>query len=109
MQDGPSAVWRKCYEVYGSRKLWEAARRSGIDIGRDQTRRRSSRTSCSSSVTRSTSAVVIPGRTPFVDVGRMASHSLEERLSGRSSQRASQSLDEAELSVHNATQLIVYR
>ena len=27
------------YEVYGSRKLWKAARRAGIDIGRDQTRR----------------------------------------------------------------------
>jgi putative transposase len=25
------------YEVYGARKLWKAARRSGIDIGRDQT------------------------------------------------------------------------
>jgi transposase InsO family protein len=27
------------YEVYGSRKLWKAARRAGIDIGRDQTAR----------------------------------------------------------------------
>jgi transposase InsO family protein len=32
-------LWRDNYEVYGSRKLWRAARRSGIDIGRDQTRR----------------------------------------------------------------------
>jgi len=32
-------IWKANYEVYGSRKLWKAARRSGIDIGRDQTRR----------------------------------------------------------------------
>ena len=32
-------LWKDNYEVYGSRKLWKAARRSGIDIGRDQTRR----------------------------------------------------------------------
>jgi len=32
-------LWKANYEVYGSRKLWKAARRSGIDIGRDQTRR----------------------------------------------------------------------
>ena len=32
-------IWEANYEVYGSRKLWKAARRSGIDIGRDQTRR----------------------------------------------------------------------
>jgi len=32
-------LWKENYEVYGSRKLWKAARRSGIDIGRDQTRR----------------------------------------------------------------------
>lgn len=33
------ALWKANYEVYGSRKLWKAARRAGIDIGRDQTRR----------------------------------------------------------------------
>jgi putative transposase len=32
-------LWKKNYEVYGSRKLWKAAQRSGIDIGRDQTAR----------------------------------------------------------------------
>ena len=32
-------LWKTNYEVYGSRKLWKAARRAGIDIGRDQTRR----------------------------------------------------------------------
>ncbi len=32
-------IWKDNYEVYGSRKLWKAARRAGIDIGRDQTRR----------------------------------------------------------------------
>jgi transposase InsO family protein len=32
-------LWEDNYEVYGSRKLWKAARRAGIDIGRDQTRR----------------------------------------------------------------------
>jgi putative transposase len=32
-------VWKENYEVYGSRKLWKAARRAGIEIGRDQTRR----------------------------------------------------------------------
>jgi putative transposase len=32
-------LWKDNYEVYGSRKLWKAARRSGIEIGRDQTRR----------------------------------------------------------------------
>jgi transposase InsO family protein len=32
-------LWKDNYAVYGSRKLWKAARRSGIDIGRDQTRR----------------------------------------------------------------------
>ena len=31
--------WKTNYEVYGSRKLWKAARRAGIDIGLDQTRR----------------------------------------------------------------------
>jgi putative transposase len=33
------ALWKASYEVYGSRKLWKAARRAGIDIGRDQTAR----------------------------------------------------------------------
>jgi len=32
-------LWKGNYEVYGSRKLWKAARRSGIAIGRDQTAR----------------------------------------------------------------------
>jgi putative transposase len=32
-------LWKENYEVYGSRKLWKAARRSGINIGRDQTAR----------------------------------------------------------------------
>jgi transposase InsO family protein len=32
-------LWRANYQVYGSRKLWKAARRAGIDIGRDQTAR----------------------------------------------------------------------
>jgi transposase InsO family protein len=32
-------LWEDNYKVYGSRKLWKAARRAGIDIGRDQTRR----------------------------------------------------------------------
>jgi transposase InsO family protein len=32
-------LWKANYEVYGSRKLWKAARRAGIDIGRDQTHR----------------------------------------------------------------------
>ena len=32
-------LWKANYEVYGSRKLWKAARRSGIDVGRDQTAR----------------------------------------------------------------------
>ena len=32
-------IWKANYQVYGSRKLWKAARRSGIDVGRDQTRR----------------------------------------------------------------------
>ena len=29
-------LFKENYEVYGSRKLWKAARRSGIEIGRDQ-------------------------------------------------------------------------
>lgn len=32
-------LWEKNYKVYGARKLWKAARREGIDIGRDQTAR----------------------------------------------------------------------
>ena len=32
-------LWKANYEVYGSRKLWKAARRAGIEIGRDQTAR----------------------------------------------------------------------
>lgn len=32
-------IWKTNYQVYGSRKLWLAARRAGIDVGRDQTAR----------------------------------------------------------------------
>ena len=32
-------LWEENYCVYGVRKLWKAARRAGIDIGRDQTAR----------------------------------------------------------------------
>jgi transposase InsO family protein len=32
-------IWKANYQVYGSRKLWKAARRAGIDVGRDQTAR----------------------------------------------------------------------
>jgi len=32
-------LWKANYCVYGVRKLWKAARRAGIDIGRDQTGR----------------------------------------------------------------------
>jgi len=32
-------LWKDNYQVYGARKLWKAARRAGIDIGRDQTGR----------------------------------------------------------------------
>ena len=32
-------IWKANYEVYGSRKLWKAAQRAGIDIGPVQTRR----------------------------------------------------------------------
>jgi transposase InsO family protein len=32
-------LWKANYEVYGSRKLWKAAQRAGITIGRDQTAR----------------------------------------------------------------------
>ncbi|MBP2218007.1 transposase InsO family protein [Arthrobacter sp. CAN_C5] len=31
------ALWEANYRVYGVRKLWKAARRAGIAIGRDQT------------------------------------------------------------------------
>ena len=33
------SLWEKNRKVYGGRKLWKAAKRSGIDIGRDQTAR----------------------------------------------------------------------
>lgn len=33
------ALWEENYSVYGVRKLWKAAKRAGIDIGRDQTGR----------------------------------------------------------------------
>ena len=33
------ALWRANYSVYGARKLWKAARRAGIDVGRDQVAR----------------------------------------------------------------------
>lgn len=32
-------LWEANYRVYGVRKLWKAARRAGIVIGRDQTAR----------------------------------------------------------------------
>ena len=32
-------LWADNYCVYGVRKLWKAARRAGIEIGRDQTGR----------------------------------------------------------------------
>jgi putative transposase len=32
-------IWKDNYQVYGARKLWKAARRAGIEIGRDQTAR----------------------------------------------------------------------
>jgi len=32
-------LWEGNFQVYGVRKLWKAARRAGIDIGRDQTER----------------------------------------------------------------------
>jgi putative transposase len=32
-------LWQDNFQVYGSRKLWKAARRAGIEIGRDQTAR----------------------------------------------------------------------
>ncbi len=33
------ALWISNRKVYGAHKLWKAARRSGYDIGRDQTAR----------------------------------------------------------------------
>ena len=33
------ALWEKNYSVYGRRKLWKAAKRRDIDIGRDQVAR----------------------------------------------------------------------
>lgn len=33
------ALWEDNYRVYGARKLWKAARRAGVDIGRDQVAR----------------------------------------------------------------------
>ncbi|WDF35291.1 IS3 family transposase (plasmid) [Arthrobacter agilis] len=33
------ALWEENYRVYGVRKLWKAARRAGLDLGRDQTGR----------------------------------------------------------------------
>ena len=34
-----TGLWEANYRVYGVRKLHKAARRTGLDIGRDQTRR----------------------------------------------------------------------
>ncbi|PFG33791.1 transposase InsO family protein [Sanguibacter antarcticus] len=36
--NGPAlvALWEANYQVYGARKLWKAAGRAGIDVGRDQ-------------------------------------------------------------------------
>ena len=33
------ALWEENYRVYGVRKLWKAAHRAGLDLGRDQTGR----------------------------------------------------------------------
>jgi putative transposase len=33
------ALWKDNYRVYGARKLWKAARRAGLDVGRDQVAR----------------------------------------------------------------------
>ncbi len=33
------ALWEKNYRVYGARKLWRAAQRAGLDVGRDQVAR----------------------------------------------------------------------
>ena len=32
-------LWEHNFRVYGARKLWKAARRAGLDVGRDQTAR----------------------------------------------------------------------
>lgn len=32
-------VWEENYQVYGARKLWKAARRAGLEVGRDQVAR----------------------------------------------------------------------
>lgn len=32
-------IWEANYQVYGARKLWRAARRAGLDVGRDQVAR----------------------------------------------------------------------
>jgi putative transposase len=32
-------LWEDNYRVYGARKLWKAARRAGVDVGRDQVAR----------------------------------------------------------------------
>jgi putative transposase len=32
-------IWNDNYKVYGARKLWKAARRAGLDVGRDQVAR----------------------------------------------------------------------
>ncbi len=33
------ALWEDNYRVYGARKLWKAAHRAGLDVGRDQVAR----------------------------------------------------------------------
>jgi putative transposase len=40
-KNGPQVedLWKHNYSVYGRRKLWKAARRAGIDLGRDQVAR----------------------------------------------------------------------
>jgi putative transposase len=32
-------LWENNYRVYGARKVWKAARRDGLDVGRDQVAR----------------------------------------------------------------------
>lgn len=32
-------LWKANYSVYGARKLWKAARRADLDVGRDQVAR----------------------------------------------------------------------
>lgn len=34
-----NTLWENNYRVYGARKLWKAARRAGLDVGRDQVAR----------------------------------------------------------------------